>query len=115
MGTEVVLSRKKASMNTRELRALVRKLRKRFPVPGKITVRRYPAKRNSGVTTYDGRVFRIYIDSSGDKSSQVETLLHEWAHIRAIDEAYRHGRAWGRHYAEIHESWTHNLDETHTG
>ena len=78
-------------MKTREWRALIRKLRERFPVQGQVTVRRYPTKKDCGLTTFDGSGYRVRVNSDQPDGGQVDTLLHESAHVRAIEQAYRHG------------------------
>jgi hypothetical protein len=56
-----------------------------------------------GHTVLDGHTYRITIDSSLDDQSQFETLTHEWAHVLAINEAYRHGKLWGDMYSHVYE------------
>lgn len=93
-------------MKTNDWRALVRKLRKRFPVGSPVVVCRSPAKKNCGMTRFDGRTFRVRIASNQSIQGQVDTLLHEWVHVMAIDQAYRHDGQWGALFASIYDSWT---------
>ena len=90
-------------MSTYEWRALVRKLRKHFPLSLEIIARRRRMKRACGVTTFNGYNFRIYIDSGMCREGQVDALIHEWAHARAIDQAYSHCDAWGMNYVELYD------------
>ena len=96
-------------MTTKELRSLVSKLRKNFPVVGKVVVLRRRRKKCSGKTNievkYSAWTFRIYIDSLQDKGSQIDALLHEWAHIIAIQEACDHQGRWATAYGEIYTAW----------
>lgn len=93
-------------MNTTEWRALIRQLRENFPVAGMVTVRRHPAKRNCGLTRFDGNNYSVRIDSSQSRTGQIDTLLHEWAHVLSIEQAYRHEGPWGMLYAKIYDAWT---------
>jgi hypothetical protein len=99
-------------MKTREWRALIRNLRKHFPVSGTVTVRRRPIKRNCGLTTFDGCDYSIRINSNQPRTGQIDTLLHEWAHVLAIEQAYRHEGPWGVLFAEIYSDWTKNFETT---
>jgi len=103
--------RKEGRMKTREWRALIRKLRERFPVQGQVTVRRYPTKKDCGLTTFDGSNYRVRVNSDQPDGGQVDTLLHEWAHVRAIEQAYRHEGPWGVLYAEIYDAWTKDFEK----
>jgi len=98
-------------MNTTEWRALIHNLRKRFPVSGTVTVRRYPSKRLCGATTFDGRNYCIRVDSKQPRIGQIDTLLHEWAHVYAIEQAYTHGGPWASIFGEIYTAWTDNFEE----
>jgi hypothetical protein len=93
-------------MNNSEWRALIRKLRKKFPVSGSVSVIRYPAKKVCGTTTFNGRDYRIRINSDQPRTGLIDTLLHEWAHVCSIEQAYRHEGPWGSLYASIYDSWT---------
>ena len=99
-------------MNNSEWRALVGALRKRFPVEQPVVVRRCQSKNNNGMTRFDGRTFRVRIASNQPRDSLIDSLLHEWAHVRMIDNAYRHDGQWGVVYAEIYNSWSNDF-ETH--
>ena len=104
-------------MNNTEWRALIRRLRKHFPVAGRVSVRRCPAKSYCGITRFDGNNYSIRIDSTQPRAGQIDTLLHEWAHVLAIEQAYRHEGPWGTLYASIYDAWVRDFkrdtDETH--
>jgi len=98
-------------MTTQKWRALVRNLRKCFPLDAPVRVSRRPAKKNHGITTFDGRAFRIYVNADQDKTGQVDTLLHEWAHALAISQAYAHGPQWSVNFAAIYTLWASNFKQ----
>jgi len=58
--------------------------------------------------------FRIYVDSLGDPQSQVDTLLHEWAHVLAIEEAYEHRGRWSAFHGEIYDAWARDFNTGET-
>ena len=94
-------------MKTKEWRALIRHLREHFPVEQPVTVtRRKNLKGCHGLTTFDGTRFHIRVQSSQERSGQIDTILHEWAHVCAIEEAYTHKSRWSTLFGEIYESWT---------
>ena len=93
-------------MKTREWRALIRKLRKRFSVQGTITVLRRKVKCDCGLTTFNGCDYRVRINSDQSDQGQIDTLLHEWAHVCAIEEAYGHRGRWATLHGEIYHAWT---------
>lgn len=99
-------------MTTKEWKALIKQLKTRFPVSMPVEVRRCPAKRNAGITSFDGDTYRIRIDSTQDVDGQVDSLLHEWAHMLAIDLSYQHKGMWGVLYAQLHEAWTRDFEKT---
>jgi hypothetical protein len=99
-------------MDTGQWRALIRTLRNHFPVEGHVAVRRYPMKKNCGLTTFDGNDYHVRVNSDQPDAGQIDTLLHEWAHVRAIEQAYRHEGPWGVLYAEIYEAWAHGFEPT---
>ena len=97
-------------VKTQKWRALIRNLRRRFPIDGRITVTRCSCKKWCGICRTDGAGnFRIRINSSLDWSGQVDALLHEWAHVLAIEAAYKHDRQWGEFYTEIYRTWEDNF------
>jgi len=70
-----------------------------------VIVRRYPSKKNHGITHFDGRKFYIRIDSEGDDATQLETLLHEYSHALTINDAYNHKEPWAQNYSKIYTAW----------
>ncbi len=100
------------SMTVREFRLLLRKLRTNFPIECPIVVVRRPGKCNLGLTTFNGRQFRIRISSNQPHQVQFDTLLHEWAHALAIAESYAHGERWGILLANIYDAWARDFNET---
>ena len=101
-------------MKTCEWRALIRKLRERFPVQGTVTVLRRPVKCDCGLTTFNGNDYRVRINSDQSDQGQIDTLLHEWAHVCAIEEAYGHVGRWATLHGEIYDAWTRNFEPTET-
>ena len=89
-------------METKEWRRLIKWLRATFPLSFPLTVKRAPSKRNHGVTSFDGNTIHIRVDSTQDHAGQIDTILHEYAHALAIDDAYTHKDNWGRLYAAIY-------------
>jgi hypothetical protein len=92
-------------MDTNEFRKILAWLRKTFPIDAPVTVKRVPAKHNHGVTSFNGRRFFIRIDSIQEESGQLDTLLHEWAHAVAMNDAYTHGERWGQIYSRIYTAY----------
>jgi hypothetical protein len=67
-------------------------------------------KKLCGQVTFDGTDYMITISSRLDSQAQIETLMHEWAHVLAIEEAYEHGESWSSMYSHVYkfvdEHWT---------
>jgi hypothetical protein len=97
-------------MTTVAFRRLLAYLRKAFPVGCGVNVRRC-VRKESASTTFDGRQYRIRINRLQDHRGQVDSLLHEWAHVRAIEQAYQHDGTWGQIFAKIYESWAQDFYE----
>jgi hypothetical protein len=99
-------------MNTKEWRKLIGMLRKTFPVNGKVIVRRYPMKKTCGITRFNGSgEYRIGVGSNQPRVGQMDTLIHEWAHVLAIQQAYTHDGPWGVLFAEVYDSWSRDFGE----
>ena len=97
-------------METQKFRAVIRCLRKHFPVTQRVKiVRRCITKGDTGLTTFDGNEYRIRIKSNQDSGGQLDTLLHEWAHVCAIEEAYEHRGRWATLFGEIYDAWTRDF------
>lgn len=92
-------------MTTREWRSLIHELRTHFPVQGTVTVVRRPVKCDCGLTTFDGSNYRIRVNSNQEDQGQIDTLLHEWAHTLAIDEAFEHRGRWAELHGIIYDAW----------
>ena len=86
-------------------RDILKLLRKNFPISRPVNVRRVKLTKNNGVTYFDSRSFHVYINSNQSKDSQIDSLIHEWAHVRAIDEAFQHKGRWGELHGEIYDIW----------
>jgi len=100
--------------STREWRRLLAFLRKNYPVSCSVIVSRHPIKKDCGNGYFNGRTFYVHIDSTQSESEQKHSLLHEWAHVRAIDDAYQHKGQWGVIYGDIYqtwENWDNNLED----
>jgi hypothetical protein len=91
-------------MTTSEWRLLLKNLRRRFPVESPVTVRKRQ-KVDCAVTIFDGKEYRITISSDQPDIGLIDSILHEWAHVRAIEEAYQHNGRWADNYGEIYQSW----------
>ena len=92
-------------MDTKEFRSIVAWLRKTFPVSMPVVVRRSKSKKNHGVTRFDGGRFLVRINSRFERAVQIETMLHEWGHVVAMDNAYSHGDYWSQIYGKIYTAW----------
>lgn len=77
-------------------------MRTSLPVDRKVVVTRRTMTKDCGTTTWSGRSYRICINSGLSGQSQVDTLVHEWAHVLAIEAAYGHGTAFGVAYAQAY-------------
>lgn len=96
-------------MDNKEWKRLVKRLRQRFPIDAKVSVRRVKLKKDAGFTWFDGERYHIRIDKSLGPDAQTDTLLHEWAHALTMEEAYRHKASWGINYAKVYDSWENNF------
>lgn len=79
---------------------LVLALRKRCPVVDRqVTVRTCAWLRlKNGLATWDrdGKRARVYVNRFADFDTQIDSLLHEWAHV--LSGEADHGRAWSDAY-----------------
>lgn len=100
-------------MTNKRWRALIRFLRARSPTRFPVRVVRRPYRRLCGWTTLESDYFLIHVSTEQDSQAQVDTLLHEWAHAKAIDEAYAHRGRWGEIHGEIYDAWVEDFNETH--
>ena len=98
-------------MNTKQWRRLLKQLREGFPISRRVKVRRRRIVKICGKSTFDGTMYYIEIDSGLMTESQVDTILHEWAHVRLMDAAFNHDARWGEMYASIYEFRERKLEE----
>jgi len=94
------------ALHTTEWKRLIRFLRKEAPVAQKVRIRRRPIGFDDGWVVFNGSDYLISINSRLPWSGQVDALLHEWAHVCAIEEAYRHKGRWGQIHGDIYEAWS---------
>ena len=102
-------------MKTRDFRKIIRALRKNFPVSASVEVKRLPMRGKLGRTRLWKKYYRILINSSQSDETQYDTILHEWAHVCAIDRAHSHDAAWGVIYADIYDTVVEQLNITIEG
>jgi hypothetical protein len=91
-------------MTTIAWRRTLKWLRLNFPIAAPVTVKRVKSKTLDGVTRFDGSNFNIRIAEDQSDSAQIDSLWHEWAHAKAIEETYHHCDRWGCIYAQINEA-----------
>ena len=96
-------------MNTTEWRILLHELRTHAPTSCSVVIRRYPMKKNCGVTRFDGRKFQVRIDSGLSTVGQIDAILHEWAHVLAIEQGFLHKESWGSMFSKLYEIWAGNF------
>ncbi len=94
---------------TKKWRALIRRVRKRFPTASVVHVCRRLLKTYDGHLTFDGESYLITISTRIDWEAQVESLLHEWAHVLTIESAWTHTDEWGITYAKIYRAYDSNF------
>ncbi len=105
-------------MKTSDFRRIIRTLRKNFPVSGSVEVRRLLMKGNPsplGRAGFSGKYFKIHINSDQCSAVQYDTIMHEWAHVCAIDRAHSHDARWGEIYANIYDVIVEQLGITVEG
>ena len=57
-----------------------------------------------GTAAFDGASITVTINSVLSVSSQIDTLVHEYAHAMMMDEAYRHGPMWGEKFSTAYNA-----------
>jgi hypothetical protein len=92
-------------MDTSEWRRLIKFLRTEFPIDAPIKVVRIPLKRNSATTIFNGSSFRITISSELSTEAMADALIHEFAHVLCLSEAYQHGENWSKFYGRIYSKY----------
>lgn len=85
---------------------LVLHFKKKFPIKGKLVVRRC-AMKCAGTTTFcEGeKQITICIRKSDKFSAQKDTLVHELAHVLEFNRFNDHGEYWGQCHAEVYRAW----------
>lgn len=88
-------------------------LSQEFPADGRVTVRLAPRKSLLGEKAYafacrtkSGYV--IYLDKSAEERTQIDDLIHEWAHVltfHTVTDELHHTKAWQRKQGEIAAAW----------
>ncbi len=99
-------------MKTHSFRKLIRALRKNFPVGKPVVVKRIPQKGFLGLTRFFNKSYEIYIDPTICSDLQYDALMHEWAHVCAMDRAHSHDATWGVIYADIYDTMIERLEIT---
>ena len=78
----------------------------------KISIRRVKMGQNDGgdcqLLSKAKNHFRIRINKKADDEAQMQTLIHEIAHMIAWDDPDDHGQKWGKAYAKSYKIF---LDE----
>ncbi len=100
-------------MKTSDFGKVIRALRKHFPISASVEVRRSPMKGDLlGRTRFTGEYFKIHINSNQCNEVQCDVMLHEWAHVCAMERAYSHDATWGVIYADIYDTMVEQLKIT---
>lgn len=93
-------------MSPGRLRAFLRKLRSAHPTPLPVRVRQRPMYDKNGRATFGctwrgSSHFGIHIHTVPPETCQLDTLLHEWAHVLTWREKLHHSAKWAAKYAEL--------------
>ncbi len=100
-------------MKISDFRKVIRALRKNFPVGASVKVERLPMKDDLlGRACFTGKYFKIQVNSNQSNTVQYDVILHEWAHVCAIDRAHSHDATWGVIYADIYDTIVEQLKIT---
>lgn len=91
-------------MKTQEWRALLRQLRKAFPVATPVIVRKR-VKFDCAGTYFDGYRYHVTIRKKQTDTELVDSILHEWGHVLAIEDAYQHDGPWAVKYGKVYQEW----------
>lgn len=100
-------------LETKEFRKILRKLRINFPTGRNVIVRRRPMTKLDGKVESSGNEFFLTINSTQSRTVQLDSLVHEWAHIIVIErmEDWTHSQLWGVKYAEIYTCWENGFQK----
>jgi hypothetical protein len=60
---------------------------------------------DNGDLQLHGNTFKMRINSTKSNDVLVDSLIHEWAHVLAIEAGYRHEFAWGLAHADVYSVW----------
>lgn len=90
-------------------RTLIKNLRTYYPVSVPVVVRRVKMK-DCARTNFNGCRFSITINKDQPSIGLIDSLLHEWSHCLAIEEAYQHDGRWSIIFGEIYEDWVHGFE-----
>lgn len=86
---------------------LSRHLRTSFP-DEQVTVRRVKLKDWGYCQKLDDGSFLIQLEKTADRHTQIDTLIHEWAHVLSWEvdnHPSDHGKAFGIAYAKVYQSY----------
>jgi hypothetical protein len=61
-------------------------------------------------THFDGRRFSITINKDQPDVGLVDSILHEYGHCLAIEEAYQHDGRWSIIFGQLYEDWVHHFE-----
>jgi hypothetical protein len=81
-------------------------VKREFPLQYPVKIISKKIKKNRGATTFDGKMFRVYIDSGLQFDVKIDILIHEWAHALTWFGAQHrkdHSGEWGLAHAAIYE------------
>lgn len=84
---------------------LVKFLKINYKTARPVYIRRVKNLKDSGYTYFDEAKITIKVKTSQSWDGQVDTLLHEYAHAYAIDQACQHAGSWGDIFGKIYQSW----------
>ena len=93
------------------LRIACKWIRRAFPMQCRVLVRRVtldnPDDDDEGNAIETPKGFSITIADHLHPTSQVQSLFHEWSHIRTWDQWIRkeHPKAWQHEYGRISAAW----------
>jgi hypothetical protein len=96
------------AVTTKELRSLLRILRKSTKTPAPVIVRRTEVKGDVAIVCdyYRGKKlshYRLNIRKGISRLLVLDCLRHEWAHILSWEDDV-HGRRWGKAYSKVYQA-----------
>lgn len=87
-------------------------LRAKVPVKCKVIIKRV-AMHDDGNTSVSGDTITVTIRKSDPVSAQIDTLIHEWGHVREFDSWKAHGEVWGKGMSLAYQAWEQFTSEGH--